>query len=178
MAAPPRVLSPLATKILKELHDRFLAAPPLPTIAERTKVSGTLRGDVQTIFKVVAVLAPRAWRGHLGVDYALDSFEGFGELRVGAWRAYPAAGTPDADPYSKARAARKAYLPAWNHRRTALLCAARQVPGGNCGAAAPIVSAVLRHPPASGPSIRQHRISSPSPRAKACNPRFTPRGAL
>ncbi|WP_375730811.1 hypothetical protein, partial [Brucella ceti] len=39
MAAPPRVLSPLATKILKELHDRFLAAPPLPTIAERTKVS-------------------------------------------------------------------------------------------------------------------------------------------
>ncbi len=49
--------------------------------------------------------------GIWSVDYALDSFEGFGELRVGAWRAYPAAGTPDADPYSKARAARKAYLP-------------------------------------------------------------------
>jgi penicillin-binding protein 1A len=39
MAAPPRVLSPLSTKVIKELHDRFLAAPPLPKIAERTKIS-------------------------------------------------------------------------------------------------------------------------------------------
>ncbi|ENT06109.1 hypothetical protein C038_00532 [Brucella sp. 63/311] len=65
----------------------------------------------KTIFKVVAVLALALGGGIWSVDYALDSFEGFGELRVGAWRAYPAAGTPDADPYSKARAARKAYLP-------------------------------------------------------------------
>lgn len=60
----------------------------------------------KTIFKVVAVLALALGGGIWSVDYALDSFEGFGELRVGAWRAYPAAGTPDADPYSKARAAR------------------------------------------------------------------------
>ncbi len=39
MAAPPRVLSPMSTKVIKELHDRFLAAPPLPKIAGRTKVS-------------------------------------------------------------------------------------------------------------------------------------------
>ncbi|APX69335.1 MULTISPECIES: DUF1214 domain-containing protein [unclassified Brucella] len=65
----------------------------------------------KTIFKVVAVLALALGGGIWSVDYVLDSFEGFGELRVGAWRAYPAAGTPDADPYSKARAARKAYLP-------------------------------------------------------------------
>jgi len=39
MAAPPRVLSPLSTKVIKELHDRFLAAPPLPKIAGRTKIS-------------------------------------------------------------------------------------------------------------------------------------------
>ncbi len=64
----------------------------------------------KTIFKVAAVLALALGGGFWSVDYVLDSFEGFGELRVGAWSAYPAAGSPDADPYSKARAARKAYL--------------------------------------------------------------------
>ncbi len=34
-----RAYSPMSTKVIKELHDRFLAAPPLPKIAERTKIS-------------------------------------------------------------------------------------------------------------------------------------------
>lgn len=65
---------------------------------------------LKTILKVLIVLALAFGGGLLGTDRALDRFDGFGELRVGAWSAYPAAGTADADPYSKARAARKAYL--------------------------------------------------------------------
>lgn len=64
----------------------------------------------KTIFNTAVVLVLALGGGIWSVDKVLDRFEGFGELRVGAWSAYPAAGTPDADPYSKARAARKAYL--------------------------------------------------------------------
>ncbi|MBB5703720.1 hypothetical protein FHS76_003630 [Ochrobactrum daejeonense] len=64
----------------------------------------------KTVFKVAIVLVLALGGGIWSVDVILDRFEGFGELRVGVWSAYPAAGTPDADPYSKARAARKAYL--------------------------------------------------------------------
>lgn len=39
MVAPPRVLSPVATKALKELNDKFQNAPPVPALAGRTKVS-------------------------------------------------------------------------------------------------------------------------------------------
>ncbi|ABS15390.1 DUF1214 domain-containing protein [Brucella anthropi] len=62
------------------------------------------------IFNSAIVLVLALGGGIWSVDKVLDRFEGFGELRVGVWSAYPAAGTPDADPYSKARAARKAYL--------------------------------------------------------------------
>lgn len=65
---------------------------------------------LKTILHVAAVLALALGGGILSVDYVLDRFDGFGELTVGAWNAYPAAGTADADPYSKARAARKAAL--------------------------------------------------------------------
>jgi len=65
---------------------------------------------LKTIFNVLAVLAIALGGGIWATDYTLDHFDGFGELRLGAWNAYPAAGTTDADPYSKARAARKAYL--------------------------------------------------------------------
>lgn len=64
----------------------------------------------KTIFNTAIVLVLALGGGIWSVDKVLDRFEGFDELRVGAWSAYPAAGTPDADPYSKARAARKAYL--------------------------------------------------------------------
>ncbi|PRA89410.1 penicillin-binding protein, partial [Ochrobactrum sp. MYb29] len=39
MVAPPRVLSPVATKALKELNDKLRNAPPVPALAGRTKVS-------------------------------------------------------------------------------------------------------------------------------------------
>jgi penicillin-binding protein 1A len=39
MSAPPRVLSPVATKALKELNDKIRNAPPVPALAGRSKVS-------------------------------------------------------------------------------------------------------------------------------------------
>lgn len=65
---------------------------------------------LKTILKVLIVLTIALGGGIWATDYTLDHFDGFGELQLGAWNAYPAAGTIDADPYSKARAARKAYL--------------------------------------------------------------------
>lgn len=65
---------------------------------------------LKTILKVITVLVIALGGGICATDYALEHFDGFGELQLGAWNAYPAAGTTEADPYSKARAARKAYL--------------------------------------------------------------------
>lgn len=65
---------------------------------------------LETISKILAVLAVALGGGIWITDYTLDHFDGFGELQVGGWSAYPASGTMDADPYSKARAARKASL--------------------------------------------------------------------
>ncbi|ANG95471.1 DUF1214 domain-containing protein [Brucella pseudogrignonensis] len=65
---------------------------------------------LKTILKVLVVLVISLGGGIWVTDYTLDNFDGFGELQLGAWSAYPASGTTDADPYSKARAARKAYL--------------------------------------------------------------------
>ncbi len=45
------------------------------------------------------------------VWYALGAIEGLGALTVGGWTSFPDAGTPQADPYSKARIAREADLP-------------------------------------------------------------------
>lgn len=46
----------------------------------------------------------------LGGIYATDeltqNFEGFGELQIDGWTAYPISGSGDADPYARARAAR------------------------------------------------------------------------
>ncbi|MBC2884728.1 DUF1214 domain-containing protein [Ochrobactrum sp. CM-21-5] len=65
---------------------------------------------LKSVLKIVVVLVLALGGGIWSVDLVLDRFGGFGELKVGVWSAYPAAGTTDADPYSKARAARKAYL--------------------------------------------------------------------
>ncbi len=64
-----------------------------------------------TILRVGFVLALAFGGGIWSVNTVLDHFDGFGELQVGAWRAWPAAGTADADPYARARTARKAELP-------------------------------------------------------------------
>lgn len=65
---------------------------------------------LETIFKVLAVLAIALGGGIWVTDYALEHFDGFGELQIGSWSAFPASGTIEADPYSKAQAARKASL--------------------------------------------------------------------
>lgn len=43
--------------------------------------------------------------------YAMQAFEGSGVLAIGPWSAYPDAGTARADPYWRARAARKPDFP-------------------------------------------------------------------
>jgi len=65
---------------------------------------------LKTILKAAFVLALALGGGIFSVHFILDRFNGFGELQVGAWTAFPDDGTADADPYSRARAARKAYL--------------------------------------------------------------------
>lgn len=48
--------------------------------------------------------------GAASVWYALSAREGVGAITIGGWTAYPEMGTPDADPYSKARVAREGLL--------------------------------------------------------------------
>src|SRR5690606_12004590 len=45
--------------------------------------------------------------GGASVWYALDAREGVGAVAIGNWAAFPEIGTPDADPYSRARIARE-----------------------------------------------------------------------
>ncbi|WP_455478574.1 DUF1214 domain-containing protein [Bartonella sp. B10] len=45
--------------------------------------------------------------GILSVDYMLNSFNNFGKFTIGEWSAYPQIGTTDADPYTKARTAKR-----------------------------------------------------------------------
>lgn len=66
---------------------------------------------LKTIVSVSATLAIAFGLAIWASDFVLDRFDGFGELPIGQWHAMPAAGTADADPYVKASAARKAYLP-------------------------------------------------------------------
>ncbi|RCS23292.1 DUF1214 domain-containing protein [Phyllobacterium salinisoli] len=65
---------------------------------------------LRTIFLTSLILAIAIGGGAGSVQYALDRFEGFGALDVGQWSAFPAAGTPDSDPYAKARGARDGTL--------------------------------------------------------------------
>lgn len=48
--------------------------------------------------------------GAASVRMVLDSQEGIGAVSVGSWTAFPDIGTPEADPYSKARVARDGIL--------------------------------------------------------------------
>src|SRR5690606_28085130 len=45
------------------------------------------------------------------VWYALGAIGGLGAVHAGVWTAFPDAGTPQSDPYSRARVARDAELP-------------------------------------------------------------------
>ncbi|PRD45792.1 DUF1214 domain-containing protein [Phyllobacterium phragmitis] len=65
---------------------------------------------LRTILLTGLILAIAIGGGAASVQYALDRFGGFGALEVGQWNAYPAAGTPDSDPYAKAHGARNGAL--------------------------------------------------------------------
>lgn len=65
---------------------------------------------LKPVLQIALVLALAFGGGILSLDTVLDRFGGFGRLQVGVWNAFPQAGTANADPYSRARAARKASL--------------------------------------------------------------------
>ena len=65
---------------------------------------------LQRIFLILFVLTISIGGGAASVWYLLSSQEGIGALTVGSWTAFPKIGTPDADPYSKARVAREGVL--------------------------------------------------------------------
>lgn len=60
---------------------------------------------IRTVLSVALTLALAIGGGSASVWYMLDRTEGVGAVRIGPWTAYPAAGTSEADPYSKARTA-------------------------------------------------------------------------
>jgi hypothetical protein len=64
----------------------------------------------RTVILTLATLAIAIGGGAASVWYALQAQEGIGAVTIGNWTAYPSMGAPDADPYSKARAAREGVL--------------------------------------------------------------------
>jgi hypothetical protein len=65
---------------------------------------------LRTIFLTALVLVTAIAGGAASVWYALGSQEGIGAVSIGPWTAFPELGTPQADPYSKARIAREGVL--------------------------------------------------------------------
>lgn len=65
---------------------------------------------LKTVFLTLVMLAVSLGGGGASVWYALKANEGIGAVTIGQWTAYPALGTADADPYSKARVARDGIL--------------------------------------------------------------------
>jgi len=66
---------------------------------------------IQRIIFFLIVIAIAIGGGTASVWYVLVAKEGIAALTVGGWTAYPTMGTPNADPYSKARIARDGLLP-------------------------------------------------------------------
>lgn len=64
----------------------------------------------RTIFLAILVFAIAIGGGAASVWYALNAQEGVGAVTTGAWTTFPDLGTPQADPYSKARSAREGVL--------------------------------------------------------------------
>lgn len=65
---------------------------------------------LKTVFLSLLVLAIAIGGGAASVWYALQAREGIGAVAVGPWTTFPDLGTPQADPYSKARIAREGVL--------------------------------------------------------------------
>lgn len=65
---------------------------------------------LRTAFLTLVTLVVALGLGAASVWYALESRQGIGAVAVGGWVARPDLGTPDADPYSRARIAREGVL--------------------------------------------------------------------
>lgn len=64
----------------------------------------------KTIFHTALILGMAIGGGAWLTWYALRGSDHFEAVTIGGWTAYPQAGTPDADPYAKARLARDGSL--------------------------------------------------------------------
>jgi len=65
---------------------------------------------LKTAFLIALTLIVAIGGGAASVWYALKAREGVGAVTIGGWTAYPDIGTPDSDPYSRARVARAGLL--------------------------------------------------------------------
>lgn len=65
---------------------------------------------LKTAFAIFIVICIAILGGGASVWYALQAKESLGAVTIGGWTAFPDIGTPDADPYSKARVAREGSL--------------------------------------------------------------------
>lgn len=65
---------------------------------------------LKVAFLVLVALCVSIIGGGASVWYALKANEGIGAVTIGEWTAFPYIGTAEADPYSKARAARDGLL--------------------------------------------------------------------
>ena len=65
---------------------------------------------LKTAFVTFIVICIAVLGGGASVWYALQAKESLGAVTIGEWTAFPDIGTPDADPYSKARVAREGSL--------------------------------------------------------------------
>ena len=66
---------------------------------------------IKVLAQTIAILALAFGLGIWSVHSALETAQRPGSITVGAWTAYPEAGTPAGDPYSKAHIARNGELP-------------------------------------------------------------------
>ena len=65
---------------------------------------------VKTMMRILAIVVLSMAGGTALTWYSMVGAERFGKVTVSGWIAYPEAGTPEADPYDKARRARDATL--------------------------------------------------------------------
>jgi hypothetical protein len=65
---------------------------------------------LKTAFVTFIVICFAVIGGGASVWYTLQARESIGAVTIGEWTAFPEIGTPDADPYSKARVAREGDL--------------------------------------------------------------------
>lgn len=65
---------------------------------------------IKTVFAVLITLCLAIGGGAASLAYVLDDARGAGALTLGEWTAYPKTGSPEADPYARARTAREGIL--------------------------------------------------------------------